>query len=329
MKLLVALYHPFSLWTAPPWLAERLRHDFPSLSVSQLPGPRYEGLEEEIADADICIAWSIRPEQFRCARQLKWVHSPAAAVHQLMFPEMVASDVVLTNARSVHGPVVAEHALALAMALAKKLHTSARLQQQLRWGQQIILEQTPTIVELSGAEVLLIGLGSIGQDFARRARSLGMKVTAVREHGTEGSDFADEVVRKEHLDDFLPRADFIVLAAPLTPSTHHLINAARIKRMKRTAYLVNVSRGPLIDDEALVEALREDRIAGAALDVFAEEPLSRNSPYWDLPNVIVTPHTAAVTPKLWERHYELISANLRRFLAGQPLLNVVNKHLGY
>ena len=329
MKLLIALYHPFSLWTAPSWLGQRLRADFPSLTVTQLPGPRYEGIEREIADADICIAWSIRPEQFAHAQRLKWIHSPAAAVHQLMFPEMIASEVVVTNARSVHGPVVGEHALALVMALAKKLHTSARLQQQHTWGQQTILEQTPTIVELGGSEVLLIGLGSIGREFAKRARGLGMKVTAAREHADQHDESVDRVISTAQLDQGLPKSDFVVLAAPLTPTTRHIMNAARIATLRRTAYIVNVSRGPLIDDEALLAALRVGRIAGAGLDVFAEEPLPPDSPYWALPNVIITPHTAAVTPKLWERHYTLISDNLRRYLAGEPLRNVVNKRLGY
>jgi phosphoglycerate dehydrogenase-like enzyme len=128
MKLLIALYHPFPLWTAPDWLAPRLQSDHPEINVTQLSGPRYEGIEREIADADVCIAWSIRPEQFAHAKQLRWVHSPAAAVHQLMFPEMVASEVAVTNARDVHGPVVAEHAVAVMLALAKKLPSALRFQ---------------------------------------------------------------------------------------------------------------------------------------------------------------------------------------------------------
>jgi phosphoglycerate dehydrogenase-like enzyme len=156
-----------------------------------------------------------------------------------------------------------------------------------------------------------------------------MKVAAVREHAEQHDESVDRVISTAQLDHELPNADFVVLAAPLTPTTRHIMDAVRIAKMKRTAYIVNVSRGPLIDDEALITALRENRIAGAGLDVFAEEPLPPDSPYWDLPNVIVTPHTAAVTPKLWERHYMLISDNLRRYLAGDPLRNVVNKRLGY
>lgn len=329
MKLLIALYHPFSLWTAPDWLAERLRSDFPAVDVTQLRGPKYEGIEAAITDAEVCIAWSIRPEQFRHAKKLRWVHSPAAAVHQLMFPEMVASNVILTNARDVHGPVVAEHALAVMLALAKRLPSAFRAQADKRWAQQSIWEEQPTVAEIAGAHVVLIGLGSIGREFTQRAKALGVTVTAVREHPGRGAEGADAVIGIEQLNAALPSADYVVLAAPLTPNTKHVIDAARLTRMKASAYLVNVSRGPLIDDAALRDALQDNRIAGAALDVFIEEPLPASSPYWVLPNVLITPHTAAVTPKLWERHYRQISDNLRRYLRHEPLLGVVDKARGY
>ena len=329
MKLLIALYHPFSLWTAPDWLAPRLRADFPDLVVSQLPGPRYEGIDREIADADACIAWSIRPEQFAHAQRLRWIHSPAAAVHQLMFPEMVASKVVITNARDVHGPVVAEHAIAVMLALAKKLPAAFHYQGTRTWGQQAMWEQEPMLAEVNDARVIVIGLGSIGREFARRARALGAHVLAIREHPARGPETANEVAGMAELEQHLPHADFVVLAAPLTASTQMLINRERLSLMQESAYLINVSRGPLIDDEALIEALESEQIAGAALDVFAEEPLPRSSAYWDVPNVLITPHTAAVTPKLWERHYRQISANVRRFVAGEPLEGVVDKTQGY
>jgi phosphoglycerate dehydrogenase-like enzyme len=329
MKLLIALYHPFPLWTAPDWLAPRLHKEFPSVQITQLPGPKYEGIEREIADADACVAWSIRPEQFRCATQLKWIHSPAAAVHQLMFPELVNSYVMVTNAREVHGPVVAEHAVAVVLALAKKIPQAIRFQQQHIWAQRRLFEEAPPLTEAADAEVLLIGYGSIGREFTKRAKALGMRVTAIREHPERGAEEAEAVAGTADLDSLLPKADFVVLAAPITPATQHILNGARIARMKPTAYVVNVSRGPLIDDEALISALQRRAVAGAALDVFAEEPLPAGSPYWDLPNVLITPHTAAVTPKLWDRHYKQISENLRRFLAGQPLLGVVDKQVGY
>jgi D-2-hydroxyacid dehydrogenase (NADP+) len=328
MKLLIAIYHPFELWTAPPWFVDRLRARFPEHQIVQLAGPRYEGLEREIADADALIGWSIRRGQFAHAKKLRWIHSPAAAVHQLMFPELVGSDVVVTNAREVHGPVVAEHAIALMFALAKRLPSAMRYQQQKIWAQTNIWEEKPTSSEISGATVCVIGMGSIGREFAMRAQALGMRVIGVREHPERGGD-ANEVVGMEELERVLPLADYLVLAAPLTKRTEHMINAQRLARMKSSAYLVNVSRGPLIEDDALIAAIREKRIAGAALDVFSEEPLPPESPYWTLDNVLITPHIAAVTEKLWERHYQMISENFEHFIAGRPLLHVVDKRRGY
>jgi phosphoglycerate dehydrogenase-like enzyme len=327
MKILIALHHRFVLWNAPDWLPARLRADFPGNEIVHLPG--YEGVAEAITDADVAIAWSIRPEQFSQARKLKWVHSPAAAVHQLMFPELVASDVVVTNAREIHGPVVAEHALALVLALAKRLPSAMRMQQAAEWGQEKIWDEKPTTREIADATVCLIGMGSIGREFTRRARALGMRVLAIREHPEKGTDGADAVFGLTQLDIVLPRADFVILAAPLTPTTRHIINADQLACMKKEAYVINVSRGPLIDDAALIDALLKNKIAGAGLDVFEHEPLPAESPYWRLQNVLITPHTAAVTEKLWERHYMQISENLRRFIAGQPLLSVVDKQKGY
>jgi phosphoglycerate dehydrogenase-like enzyme len=327
MKILIALHHPFVLWNAPDWFAERLRKDFPKHEVVQLPG--YEGVAQAIPDAEVVIAWSIRPEQFANARKLKWVHSPAAAVHQLMFPAMVSSDVIVTNASEIHGSVVAEHALALVFALAKRLPSAMRMQQARIWGQEAIWEEKPTTRELADATVCLIGMGSIGREFTKRARALGMRVNAIREHPEKGSDGADAVFGVEQLNSVLANADFVVLAAPLTPATRHIINAERLARMKPEAYLVNVSRGPLIDDAALVAALKAKQIAGAGLDVFEKEPLPADSSYWKMENVFITPHTAAVTVKLWERHYQQISENLHRYTAGQPLLSVVDKQKGY
>jgi phosphoglycerate dehydrogenase-like enzyme len=329
LKLLIALYHPFELWTAPPWFAPRLSQEFPRVSVVQLPGPKYEGLERELANADIAVAFSIRPEQFAAANCLRWIHSPAAAVHQLLYPELIASDVILTNARNVHGSVVAEHAVSVMLALAKRIPSAIRYQQQHRWAQTQLWEEQPKPSEIVDATVCVIGMGSIGREFARRAVALGMKVIAVREHPELGGEGVERVVGISELDTVLPLADYIVLAAPLTPRTRDLINEQRLKLLKGSCYLVNVSRGPLIDDTALIRALRDHNIGGAALDVFVEEPLPADSPYWDLENVLITPHTAAITEKLWHRHYDLLASNLRRFIAGEPLLSVVDKQKGY
>jgi phosphoglycerate dehydrogenase-like enzyme len=327
MKLLIFVHHPFDQWNAPAWFPKRLRQEFPQVSVVHLPD--YKRVDEEIVDAEIAIAWSIRPAQVSAAKNLRWIHSPAAAVHQLMFPEFVNSEIILTNAREVHGPVVAEHVIALIFALAKKIPESARLQQKHVWGQQILWDELPRVREVAGATVGIVGLGSIGRAVARSARALGMKVIAMREHPEKGSEGADVVFGPAQIGEIFRQADYIVLAVPVTDGTKAIANAERLALMKPGACLINVGRGPLVDEPALAAALREKTIGGAALDVFPKEPLPADSPLWDVPNLLITPHTAALTDKLWERHYALFSENLRRYLGGQPLLAVVDKQKGY
>ncbi len=328
MKLLMVVHHRFDLWNAPPWFAERLGKDFPALEV--VPRDRYEGVEEHLRDAEILFAFSLRAEQFRFAEKLRWIHAPTAAVHQLLFPELVKSDVVLTNAREVHGPVVAEHVIALIFALAKKIPQAARLQQKHIWGQDAIWNDGPRPREIAGATLGLVGLGSIGRTVARMAAALGMRVIAVREHVEKDSpEGVAEVYAPPQLNDLLSQSDYVVLAAPLTDATRGLMNGERLAAMRRDAYLINVGRGQLVDETALGEALRNHRIAGAALDVFEQEPLPPKSPLWDLHNLLITPHTAGLTEKLWQRHYALFSENLRRYLAREPLLFIVDKQKGY
>ncbi len=328
MKLLIVLHHRFELWNAPSWLAERLRHDFPEVHIVHLNS--YEHVDEELKDAEIVVAWSIRPEQIKTARKLRWIHSPAAAVHQLMCPELVNSEIILTNAREVHGPVVAEHVIALIFALAKKIPEAVRLQQRQIWGQEQLWLTRPRPREVAGATLGLVGLGSIGREVARRAAALGMRVIAVREHpDREKPEGVDEVWPNTSLAKLLGISDYVVLAIPITSSTRGLMNAERIAMMKADACLINVGRGPLVDEQALTAALRANRIGGAALDVFEKEPLPPDSPLWGLENLLITPHSAGMTEKLWERHYALIRENLRRYLAGEPLLAVVDKQKGY
>ena len=326
-KLLIFVHHPFDLWNAPSWFAERLQAEFPQFKVVHLPD--YKRVDAEICDAEIGIAWSIRPEQIRAAQRLRWIHSPAAAVHQLIFPELVESDIVLTNAREVHGPVVAEHVIAQIFALAKKIADSVRLQERHEWGQQRMWDELPRVREVAGATVGLIGLGSIGRAVAKSAKALGMRVIAVREHPEKGSEGADVVLGPAQVDDVFRKADYVVLAAPVTDKTRAIANAERLGLMKPDACVINVGRGQLVDEAALASAVREKKIGGAALDVFPKEPLASESPLWDVPRLLITPHTAALTDKLWERHYKLFSENLRRYLGGELLLGIVDKRKGY
>jgi phosphoglycerate dehydrogenase-like enzyme len=270
----------------------------------------------------------LRPEQVKAAKKLGWIHSPVAAVHLLMIPEIIQSDIVVTNAREINGPVVAEHVIAQIFALAKCLPTAVRMQQQRAWGQDAIWHQRPK--EIAGATLGLVGVGSIGSEVAKRAAALGMRVFAVRENSVKPkAQGVEKVFELGQIDEMLALADYVVLAAPVTPRTNLLMNAARIAKMKPDSCLINVGRGPLIDDAALAEALSARRIRGAALDVFVKEPLPESSPYWHLENVLITPHTAAISEYFWERQYELLRENLRRYLAGESLLAVVDKSKGY
>lgn len=327
MKILIVHHHRFELWHAPAWLRERLQQQFPQYQFVQL--ENYERVPKEIVDTDVFIGWSLRPEQLAAARKLKWIHSPAAAVHQLMFPELIQSNVLVTNSTGVHGPVVAEHAITLLLALAKRLPQAMRYQAKKLWSQDRLWNERPRPREVEGATVLVIGMGGIGNEFARRAKALGMKVLGVRENPSKGAGEADQIFSPAEIDEVLPKADYVLLCTPVTSATTGVINKARINKMKPEAYIINVGRGPLIIESDLIEALRKNRIAGAALDVFDEEPLPEDSPFWSLENVLVTPHTAAVTERLWERHYQLIVENLNRFVLGRPLLNEVDKKRGY
>jgi phosphoglycerate dehydrogenase-like enzyme len=328
MRLLIVVHHRFALWNVPPWFGERLEQQFPDLQIAQRSS--YEGIEDDLRDAEIIFTISLRPDQFAAARNLRWIHAPTAAVHQFLFPELINSEVLLTNSREVHGPVVAEHVIALIFALARKIPQATVLQQKHVWGQESIWNDGIHPQEIAGATLGLIGIGSIGGRVAQMASALGMRVIAVREHVEKGRpDGVEAVFSVAELDEMIRQSDYIVVAAPLIPATEHLIDAQRLAAMKPSAYLINVGRGQQVDDSALVNALRSRRIAGAALDVFEREPLPADSPLWSEENLLITPHTAGLTEKLWHRHSELFFDNLRRYLAHEPLRFVVDKRKGY
>jgi phosphoglycerate dehydrogenase-like enzyme len=327
-KLLIATYHRLDLWLAPDWFSEKLHKEFPQLEIARL--TTGEGIEREIANAEILFSQSLTPEQFAVARKLRWIHSSAAAVHQFIFPELVKSNVVLTNAREVHGRGVAEHVMALILAMAKRIPESVRFQQKRVWGQDILWSGGATPLDVDGATLGLVGFGSIGRNVAKYAHAMGMRVIVVREHpGQNPPEFVEQELPSSRLADMLAQSDHVVLSPPLTASTKGMIGREQLGKMKPSAFLVNVGRGPLLDEPALIDALREHKIAGAALDVFDKEPLPADSPLWELENLLITPHTAGMDQRLWERHYALFSENLRRYFKGEPLLGLVDKQQEY
>jgi len=325
-KLLVLTHHRLDFWIAPDWFSEKLAQEFPALTVAQWNS--CDRVEEDIADVEVMFAGSLSPQQFLDAKRLRWIHSQSAAVHQFLFPEFVHSDVLLTNSREVHAPVVAEHVIAMIFALAKKIPQATRFQQQRVWGQEAIWRGRPR--DIAGATLGLIGLGSIGRNVAKNAFSLGMRVLAVREHPErETPPGVREVLPSSKLLELLSESDYVVLSLPVTPQTTGMIGRRELAAMKADASLINVGRGPAVDERALVDALREQKIGAAALDVFDQEPLPSDSPLWELENLLITPHIAGMSDQMWERHYLLFRENLGRYLSGQPLLGLVSKQRGY
>ena len=328
MKLLVMIQHQFELWEAPAWFDQRLRQDFPGLQIVRF--STRDGREEELDDADILFTWSLRPDQLKRAARLRWIHCPAAAVNTLISPELVKSRIVLTNGRNVHGAVVAEHVLALIFAIAKNLPYAIRLQARRIWGPELMSTENARPKEVAGTTLGLIGVGSIGGQVARSAAALGMRVIATRRDiGKPMPEGVSKVFAADELLKMLAESDYVVLAVPVTHSTEKIVNAGALAAMRSSACVVNVGRGALLDEIALIDALRSKKIAAAALDVFEKEPLPKDSPLWEMENVLITPHTAGLTGKLWERQYEIFSENLKRFSDGQPLLAVVDKQNGY
>lgn len=280
-------------------------------------------------EAHACDGRYATPEFLRAAKHLAWVQASSAGVDRyLANPEFAADErVVLTNLRGVHGPAIADHVFAMLLALTRDLpvHLAARAKGE--WKRDGSGE-LPSIA-LQGRTLLVVGLGGIGTEVARRAHGFGMHVIATRRGDDPAPEYVEHVGKPTELAELLPRADVVVLCVPLTAETEHLIDAAALARMQPTSYLVNIARGKVVDTGALLDALRAKKLAGACLDVTDPEPLPPDHPLWKLPNVVITPHVAAQAELTEERAWALSKENLRRFDAGEPLLNVVDKRAGY
>jgi phosphoglycerate dehydrogenase-like enzyme len=334
MNVLVGVISPVEAWVIPPTWVERLRRQFPQHEF--LEARDRDTLRRLLPDADIAFTPLVDRDLWASLSRLRWVQSPAVGVGGLLYPEMTASPVVITNARGIRARAIAEHVIGVTIALARQLPAALRHQVAHQWAQDAI-EGGRKIRTLKGLRMGIVGLGSIGLEVARLASALGMRISAVRRRAAypvgagylDGADGIDEVVTPSGLHGVLARSDAVVLSAPLTAATHHLIGRAEVAAMRPGAWLINIGRGKLVDDEALVEGLRSGRLGGLALDVFTHEPLDPASPYWDWPNVIVTPHVAGALEDYWEPLVDMFAENLRRFGAGRPLLNVVDKQAGY
>ena len=317
---------------------ERIRAAAPGARIVTV---SVEGLSDgPLDDVEVMLRGWLRTEAFDRllvrAPRLTWVHSATSGVERALTPVALARGLLVTNARGVFSQPIAEYVLMMILAVSRRLPQLLELQRERTW-------QPLEGVELRDVTVGIVGLGSIGRAVGALATAFGCRVVAVRRRGEAGSASSlrddegelfgeivlDRVGGPETLPELLAESDFIVLAAPLTSETEQMINAETLAMVKPGAWLINVARGRLIDERALIRALREGGLGGAVLDTFREEPLPATSPFYDLPNVIVTPHTAWSSGRVLDRSVELFCENLRRFAKGDPLLNVVDPSAGY
>ena len=289
-------------------------------------GATTEELQEVLPTSDVLFAWRPRrgllEDAWHRAGDLRWIQSASAGVDGLLFPELVESHVVLTNARGVFDDAIAEWVLGVFALFAKGLVGVVDRQRRGEW----LHRETE---RLAGKNVLIVGVGPVGRAVARASGAVGMRVRGIGRTARLGDEAFETILGLDELADALPWADFVVDALPGTAETRHAFDADAFAAMNVWARFVNVGRGSTVDEEALADALRDARIAGAALDVFEEEPLPASSPLWSMPNVVVSPHMSGDFAGWRETVVELFVENLERYLTGQPLRGVVDKRRGY
>lgn len=344
------------IWAMPTWVPDRIREALPAdwelVVVDEATDGSGDGATrvapavlEAVADATIYSGYGIPGALLEAGSRLRWVHSGAAGVGSSLGPVMRESDVVFTNSAGIHGPPIAETVLAMLLHFGRGLDLARAAQAERRWSTEPYYVAGAPLTELSASTVGIIGFGGIGREIARRVSSLGAKVVAAKRRpvdraielrpvagGGDLSEHVEIVSGPDGLDAILRRSDAIVVTAPDTPATRGLIDADAFRRMKPGCVFINVARGRLVDQAAMVEALEVGQIRGAGLDVFEKEPLPSDSPLWGFPNVVVTPHVSGVTRGYWKRESDLIVRNLERFLQDAPTSeweNVVDKGAGY
>jgi phosphoglycerate dehydrogenase-like enzyme len=341
------------MWAMPAWVPEELRAALPDgwelVVIDLVTDGAGDGATrvdpvvlEAVAGAEVYLGYGIHESLLEVGGALRWVHSGAAGVGKSLTPRMLASDVVFTNSAGVHAAPIAETVLAMILHFGRGLDFAVEGKRRGAWWQAPFYAEDAPLIELSVSTVGIIGFGGIGREVARRVASLGARVIGLARRprpaaeelapvhgGGSLAERVDVVHGPAGLDRLLAESDIVVVAAPETEETRGLIGAGALERMRPGALLVNVARGRIVDESALVRALSAGKLRGAALDVFATEPLPPASPLWRLSNVLITPHVAATSPRFWERETELIIDNMRRYAGGEPLRNTVDIEAGY
>lgn len=328
-RLVVYLPHHLPIWRLPEGYLDRIRRRARAAFDIEVPLTE-EAFVRVLPGAEVLFAWGLAQRHVTRAESLRWIHTPLAGVDRVLNPELVRTAIRISCSRGVNSVAVAEHTLGMLLALTRGIADGVRAQAERRWIQDALYGRRPPLTTLDGRILGLLGLGDIGRQIALRAAAFGMKVWGMVRTPRDRPEGVDRLLVGDRKKDLLVRnADVLVLAVPLTAATQGIIGERELKRMKPGSILINIGRGALVQESALVRALREGWIAGAGLDVFASEPLPPASPLWGMPQVVTTPHVAGSHPEYMARSADLFLLNLKRYLAGEPLLHEVDKKAGY
>ncbi len=281
-----------------------------------------------IEEADVLFAGKFSREMLLKAKKLKWIQCTGVGIDRFYYHELLTSEVIITNAGGIFSTAISEHIIMFMLFLTRRMDLFIENKSKKKWNRYGGYS-SELLEELAGKTLGIIGIGNTGKELAKKAKCLGMNVLGVKKNLITKPSYLDELFLLQDLDQFLTKSDFIVLTLPLTEETKGLIGEHQLLSMKKTAYLINVSRGKIIDEDKLLSALEQGKIAGAAIDTFNEEPLPINSKFWELENVIITPHMAGVSKLFNERITNLFCENLLLFIQKKPMLNIVNKKDGY
>ena len=302
-----------------------LRATFPVVDFRR--GYTVEEQLREVPDAEVQFG-TITRDVYLAANKLRWFHFLGIGFDHIVrnIPEIVENEVVITNARQTHVIPMADHTFAMMLALAHNVPELIEDQRAHRWDTPKYFSR---MKELAGTTMGIVAMGDIGKAVAQRAQGFDMDVYGVDIREMSPPPGVREVWGVDRIDDLVAISDWLVVTAPLTPQSRGMINRRRLERLKKGAVVIVVSRGSIVDEEALVDALRSGHVGGAALDATAQEPLAPDSPLWDAPNVLLSPHVSAESPQAWERRKEVFKENLRRYLASEPFLNLCDKRAGF
>jgi phosphoglycerate dehydrogenase-like enzyme len=304
-------------------LLQAVRERFPAIEFITVPD---SSPGDPLPDCDALLAWNISEAELELATNLQWIQWIGAGVENAPLQAMQRRNILFTNNRGVHAINIAEHVMAMMLAFSRALPLLLAAQSKGIWADE---EGRKHVRELNGSSLLILGSGNIGLALAERAQAFGQHVTVVGRTSRQLAELNSVVHEIDSLNDYLPLADHVAICLPLTPHTTGLVDDDKLRRMKQGAYLYNIGRGPIVDTDALTQALQDGHLGGAGLDVTDPEPLPAGHPLWTMPNVMLTAHTSGATPRYWQRGQEILIDNIERFLAGRPLRNLVDYDLGY